>query len=165
MYLFQSWFSLDRCPGVGWLDQTVVLMIQFFKQKQKCAYFAKALFISSSMATVCLVHCFIPRSKHSSFIFQELNEYLLNQSYKPIVGQPPVQTRRVKEAQKAHEDKLTSHFLGLSLVSSYLQRLSFELKSALGFICVVSIYLSPTSDSLDLKTSQAFCPMTNEACT
>ena len=29
MHLFKSWFSLDRCPGVGLLDQMVVLFLLF----------------------------------------------------------------------------------------------------------------------------------------
>ena len=30
MYLCESWFSLNRCPGVGWLDQMVVLFLVFW---------------------------------------------------------------------------------------------------------------------------------------
>ena len=30
MYLFKFWFSLDRCPGVGLLDQMVVLFLVFW---------------------------------------------------------------------------------------------------------------------------------------
>ena len=29
LYLFKSWFSLDRCPGVGLLDYAVVLYLIF----------------------------------------------------------------------------------------------------------------------------------------
>ena len=29
MCLFESWFSLDRCPGVGLLDQMVMLLLSF----------------------------------------------------------------------------------------------------------------------------------------
>ena len=29
VYLFEAWFSLDRCPGVGLLDQMVVLFLVF----------------------------------------------------------------------------------------------------------------------------------------
>ena len=31
MYIFASWFSLDRCPGVRLLDQTVILLLVFFR--------------------------------------------------------------------------------------------------------------------------------------
>ena len=31
MYLFKSWFSLDRCPGVGLLDQMVILFLVFWE--------------------------------------------------------------------------------------------------------------------------------------
>ena len=31
LYLFESWFSLDRCPGVGVLDQMVVLFLVFWE--------------------------------------------------------------------------------------------------------------------------------------
>ena len=30
MYLFKLWFSLDRCPGVGLLDQMVILFLIFW---------------------------------------------------------------------------------------------------------------------------------------
>ena len=30
MYLFKSWFTLDRCPGVGLRDQVVVLCLVFW---------------------------------------------------------------------------------------------------------------------------------------
>ena len=29
MYLFESWFSPDRCPGVGLLDHMVILFLVF----------------------------------------------------------------------------------------------------------------------------------------
>jgi len=29
MYLFELWFSLDKCPGVGLLDYIVVLFFVF----------------------------------------------------------------------------------------------------------------------------------------
>ena len=32
MCLFESWFSLDRCPGVGLLDQMVILGVPVMAQ-------------------------------------------------------------------------------------------------------------------------------------
>ena len=31
MCLFELWFSLDRCPGVGLLDQMVILFLVFWE--------------------------------------------------------------------------------------------------------------------------------------
>ena len=37
MYLFESWFSLDRCPGVGLvLDQMVINCFQFSEESPYC---------------------------------------------------------------------------------------------------------------------------------
>ena len=32
IYLFESWLSLDRCPGVGLPDQMVILIFGFFEE-------------------------------------------------------------------------------------------------------------------------------------